>query len=234
MAIKIPIEKHLFYEGGQKPRRPRGNSKPRHGGICDAFQLSIPPLRRWRPCRSENEASISFQGSCKCFAGVFYFRSGAYRICSGRPVGAEPFQILLHFMGSAQKSFQTQIWNPQSPIISLHFRFRIFSNVNGERERMFCAVRVAGRGQRMGNIGKSFVKVLTFLGKYVFWGIIEIKQRNYNDKCISQFFALLLRAFSGVWSFKKSLCRISIFYFFYMRRFCPNVFGLLFYSYLGK
>lgn len=40
---------------------------------------------------------------------------------------------------------------------------------------MFYAVSVAGRGQRMENIGKSFVKVLTFLGKYVFWGIIKIK-----------------------------------------------------------
>ena len=148
----------------------------------------------------KNEASISFQGSCKCFAGVFYFRSGAYRICSGRPVGAEPFQILLHFMGSAQKSFQTQIWNPQPPIISRNFPFPNFSDVKGERGRLFCAVRVAGRGQGMGKCWKGFCKsVLTFLGKYVFWGIIEIKQRNYNDNCISRFFALLPRVFSGAW-----------------------------------
>lgn len=192
----------------------------------------------------KSKAAISFQDSCKYFTGVFI--SGPARIADvrRRPVGAGAVPDLASVHGVGAKKFPNS--NPQSesgptllffrnlPLFPAISRFRIFSNVNGERERMFCAVRVAGRGQRMGNIGKSFVKVLTFLGKCVFWGIIEIKQRIYNDKCISQFFALLPRAFSGVWGFKKSLCRISVFYFFYMRRFCPNVFGLLFYSCHGK
>ncbi len=178
------------------------------------------------------------------FCRGFYSRPCAYRRCSAAARRSRSRSKSCFVLWSRRKKVSKlksairirpdPFIFPQPPIISRHFRFRIFSNVNGKRERMFCAVRVAGRGQRMGNIGKSFVKVLTFLGKCVFWGIIEIKQRSYNDKCISQFFALLPRAFSGVWSFKKSLCRISIFYFFYMRRFCPNVFGLLFYSYLGK
>lgn len=178
------------------------------------------------------------------FCRGFYFRPCAYHICSAAARRGGTVPNLASFYGVGAKKFPNSNPEPESgptllffrnlPLFPAISRFRIFSNVNGERERMFCAVRVTGRGQRMGNIGKSFVKVLTFLGKCVFWGIIKIKQRNYNDKCISQFFALLPRAFSGVWAFKKSLCRISIFYFFYMRRFCPNVFGLLFYSYLGK
>lgn len=238
------IEKHLFCRGGQN-----------HEGFAEITNIAMMEFAAHfnYPFRisgdgvhvgRKSKAAISFQDSCKYFAGVFISGPARITYVRRRPVGEEPFQILLRFMESAQKSFQTQIRKPNParpsyffrnlPLFPAISRFRIFSNVNGERERMFCAVRVTGRGQRMGNIGKSFVKVLTFLGKYVFWGIIEIEQRSYNDKCISQFFALLPRAFSGVWAFRKSLCRISIFYFFYMRRFCPNVFGLLFYSYLGK
>ncbi len=123
---------------------------------------------------------------------------------------------------------------PQSPIISRHFPFPNFFKRQWRAGKNVLRGACDGAGTENGKYWKEFCKSLTFLGKCVFWGIIKIKQRNYNDKCISQFFALLPRAFSGVWAFKKSLCRISIFYFFYMRRFCPNVFGLLFYSYLGK
>lgn len=126
-----------------------------------------------------NEASISFQGSCKCFAGVFYFRSGAYRICSGRPVGADRSKSCFISWGWRKKVSKLKsgirirsdpFIFPQPPIISRNFPFPNMSDVNVERGRLFCAVRVAGRGQGMGKCWKGFCKSIDIFRKICFLG----------------------------------------------------------------
>ena len=168
---------------GAKSRRPRGNSKHCHDGICGTFQFSAHPA-----IVSMSGEKVKPQSPFKTLANILQgFLFPALRVSQmfgGGPSGRNRSKSCFVLWSRRKKVSKLKSGSrirpdplifPQPPIISRHFRFRIFSNVNGERERMFYAVSVAGRGQRMENIGKSFVKVLTFLGKYVFWGIIKIK-----------------------------------------------------------
>lgn len=177
------IEKHLFCRGGQNRE---GLAEIANIAMMEfAAHFNFPHIRRLCPCR---EKKVKPQSPFKTLANILQgFLFPALRVShmfgggpSGRNRSKSCFVLWsrrkkVSKLKSAIRIRPDPLIFPQPPIISRHFRFRIFSNVNGERERMFYAVSVAGRGQRMENIGKSFVKVLTFLGKYVFWGIIKIK-----------------------------------------------------------
>lgn len=106
------IEKHLFCRGGQN-----------HEGFAEIANIAMMEFAAHfnYPFRisgdgvhvgRKSKAAISFQDSCKYFAGVFISGPARITYVRRRPVGEEPFQILLRFMESAQKSFQTQIRNP--------------------------------------------------------------------------------------------------------------------------
>lgn len=173
------IEKHLFCRGGQN-----------HEGLAEIANIAMMEFAAHfnYPFRisgdgvhvgRKNKVAISFQDSCKYFAGVFISGLARIAVFGGGPSGRNRSKSCFVLCSRRKKVSKLKsvirirpdpFIFPQPPIISRHFRFRIFSNVNGERERMFYAVSVAGRGQRMGNIGKSFVKVLTFLGKICFLG----------------------------------------------------------------
>ena len=110
MAITTRL-KNIFFAEGAKSRRPRGNSKHCHDGICGTFQFSAHPAIV-SMSGEKSKAAISFQDSCKYFAGVFI--SGLARIADvrRRPVGAGAVPDLASVHGVGAKKFPNS--NPQS------------------------------------------------------------------------------------------------------------------------
>ena len=173
------IEKHLFCRGGQN-----------HEGLAEIANIAMMefaahfnyPFRISGDCvhvGRKSKAAISFQDSCKYFAGVFI--PGPARIADvrRRPVGEEPFQILLRFMESAQKSFQTQTRNPnpaRPPYFSaISHYFPPFPFPNFFKRQWGAGKNVlrgecGGAGTENGKYWKEFCKSIAFLGKMCFLG----------------------------------------------------------------
>lgn len=173
------IEKHLFCRGGQN-----------HEGFAEIANIAMMEFAAHfnYPFRisgdgvhvgRKSKAAISFQDSCKYFAGVFISGPARITYVRRRPVGEEPFQILLRFMESAQKSFQTQIRKPnpahplifpQSPIISRHFPFPNFFKRQWRAGKNVLRGECSGAGTENGKYWKEFCKSIDIFRKICFLG----------------------------------------------------------------
>lgn len=163
---------------GAKSRRPRGNSKHCHDGICGTFQFSAHPA-----IVSMSGEKVKPQSPFKTLANILQeFLFPALRVShmfGGGPSEQEPFQTLLRFMESAQKSFQTQIRNP-NPARPFYFSatshyFPPFPFPNFFKRQWRAGKNVlrgecSGAGTENGKYWKEFCKSIDIFRKICFLG----------------------------------------------------------------
>lgn len=172
------IEKHLFCRGGQNRE---GLAEIANIAMMEfAAHFNFPHIRRLCPCR---EKKVKPQSPFKTLANILQgFLFPALRVSQmfgGGPSEQEPFQTLLRFMESAQKSFQTQIRNP-NPARPFYFSatshyFPPFPFPNFFKRQWRAGKNVlrgecSGAGTENGKYWKEFCKSIDIFRKICFLG----------------------------------------------------------------